>query len=449
MSTRTSQGTIAWVVSLNTFPIVAVPAYWIFGQSKFKGYIKARQLEDLEISDYVKAIYKKIIPFSLNDDEKSGGITALERLAKMPFTKGNKIKLLIDGKNTFSSILKGISEAEDYVLFQSYIVRDDKLGLKLRDKLIEKSLQGVRVYFLYDALGSYKLPESYLKKLRDASVHIAGFDSGKKKRRTHQINFRNHRKVVVIDGKNGWIGGHNVGDEYVGKSNKFDLWRDTHLKITGPAVLGLQLVFLEDWHWCTEKVIDLDWEPDKAADPGQPVLILPSGPSDKLETASLMMQHAIHSAKERVWIASPYFVPDEGVKGALQLAALRGIDVRILIPDNPDHLLVYLSAYAFLKEMLRSGVKIYRYLPGFMHQKVFLVDSSAAAVGTVNLDNRSFRLNFEITAVCLSRELAEEIEDMLLIDFSKSREMTIRELQKKSYWFKLAARIAYLFAPIL
>ena len=449
MSTRTSQGTIAWIVSLNTFPIIAVPAYWIFGQSKFKGYVTAKQLEELEVHDSVESIYNKIKDFIPNNYDEYGRIKALERLAEMPFTNGNEVELLIDGKETFQSILNGIEEAEDYILFQTFIIKDDNLGNELRNKLIEKAKQGVRVYFLYDGVGSHKLADSFVKKMKDASIHVSAFNSGRKKRRMYQINFRNHRKIVVVDGKDGWIGGHNVADEYIGEGKKFDSWRDTHLKITGPAVLGLQLTFLEDWHWCTEEIINMSWNPVSAADRGQIVLIIPSGPSDQYETASLMMQQAIHSAKKRIWIASPYFVPDNGVKDALQLAALRGVDVRILIPDNPDHILVYLSAYAFLEEMIKSGVKIYRYLPGFMHQKVFLVDDNAAAVGTVNLDNRSFRLNFEITAVCMSTELAAEVKDMLLVDFSNSREMTQKELQEKPYWFKIVSRIAYLFTPIL
>jgi cardiolipin synthase len=263
-----------------------------------------------------------------------------------------------------------------------------------------------------------------------------------------QLNFRNHRKIVVVDGREGWVGGHNVGDEYLGRDSSTGPWRDTHLRILGPAVMGLQLSFLEDWHWATDETPDLTWTTEVVPGGHAVVLVLPSGPADRFETASLMFQLAIHGAKERIWIASPYFVPDEGVTAALLLAELRGVDVRILIPERPDHLLVYLSAFAFVGKMLDAGIQIYRYQSGFMHQKVFLVDDRVAAVGTANLDNRSFRLNFEITALVAEPAFVTEVEQMLLADFSRSRRMTRADLANKPFWFPLASRAAYLMAPL-
>lgn len=262
------------------------------------------------------------------------------------------------------------------------------------------------------------------------------------------MNFRNHRKIVVTDGRIGWVGGHNVGDEYLGKTKRFNGWRDTHMRISGPAVLGLQVAFMEDWNWATDEWLSLRWDFAAAESSNTPVLILPSGPADTVATASLMFQHAIHSAQKRIWIASPYFVPDDGIINALQLAEMRGVDVRILIPDQPDHLLVYMSAFAFFGKMLQSGIVIYRYTAGFLHQKVFLVDDSAAAVGTANLDNRSFRLNFEVTGIVLDQEFASQVEKMLRNDFERSRKMTLTEIEEKPIWFKAAARAAYLTAPL-
>lgn len=447
-SVRTPQGTIAWLISLNTLPVIAVPAYLVFGRSKFKGFIFARQTEDLELRHIVDVLASKAQRFVRQIDGDYGRILATERLAKMPFVGNNEVELLVDGQATFDSIFAGIEEAQNFILIQFFIVHDDQIGRELKTRLIRMAAKDVRIFFLYDEIGCHKLPSAYLRELQDAGVRMHAFHTTRGSGNRFQLNFRNHRKIVVVDGRVGWIGGHNVGDEYLGRDPKFGLWRDTHMRIIGPSVMALQLSFLEDWNWATDEKIDLIWEPVSADESDVPVLILPSGPADDIETASFMFQHAIHSAAHRIWIASPYFVPDEGVFGALQLAALRGVDVRILIPDKPDHLLVYLSAFAFIGKMLDAGIEIYRYEQGFMHQKVFLVDDSVAAVGTANLDNRSFRLNFEVTAIVMDPMFAGQVERMLVADFDRSRRMTRSELEAKPWWFMAAGRAAYLTAPI-
>jgi cardiolipin synthase len=253
---------------------------------------------------------------------------------------------------------------------------------------------------------------------------------------------------VVVDGREAWVGGHNVGDEYLGLDPNFGPWRDTHVHIQGPAALALQLSFLEDWHWATDVILEVDWTPHPATTANLPVLIVPTGPADPTETATLMFTQVINSARERVWIASPYFVPDQGVMNALRLAALRGVDVRILIPDKPDHLMVYLAAFHFYEEMKDSGIKVYRYTEGFMHQKSIVVDQ-VSAVGTANFDNRSFRLNFEITAFFLDPEFTEEVEAMFEEDFRRARLMTPADVTDKPFWFRPAVRAARLTAPVL
>jgi cardiolipin synthase A/B len=450
MSSRTSQGAIAWTISLVTFPLLllAVPAYWIFGRSKFRGYVSARQNKDARARTVLEEILADSALREPRHDNHTGSIRAIEHLARMPFLSGNATELLIDGERTFESILSGIAEATDYVLVQFYIINDDDLGRQLRDALLERANAGVRVCLLYDEIGSHKLHRSYLKVLRAAGVEVRPFHSSRGRGNRFQLNFRNHRKIVVTDGQVGWVGGHNVGDEYLGKNRKIGPWRDTHIKLTGPSVLGLQMSFLEDWHWTSDEVLELSWTPVVSGAGDQEVLILPSGPADDMETASLMFQQTIHSAKERVWIASPYFVPDEGVCGALQLAVLRGVDVRVLIPNKPDHLLVYLSAFAFLGEMIDVGVKVFRYEPGFLHEKVCLVDDYASAVGTANLDNRSFRLNFEVTAIVLDHKFASEMEAMFLADFERSRYVTSEEITGRPWLKKLASRLAHLLAPV-
>jgi len=253
---------------------------------------------------------------------------------------------------------------------------------------------------------------------------------------------------VVVDGKVAWVGGHNVGDEYLGRDPEFGHWRDTHMRIEGPAVLSVQLSFAEDWYWATGKRLDLSWVPVASEDGDVPVLIVPTGPADGLESANLMFVHAINSATERIWIASPYFVPDRPIITALQLAALRGVDVRILIPDKADHLAVYLAAYSYLEETESVGVKFYRYLDGFLHQKAMLIDKNVSAIGTANFDNRSFRLNFEITAVIADEDFAAEVEEMFEADFAKSRIMDAGEYDRKPWYFRFGVRLARLTSPV-
>ena len=449
MSTRTAPGAIAWIVALNTFPYAALPAYLAFGGSKFEGYVVARREKGSVQETALKTKQAQIAPYLYHPESPPEDIQALERLAKMSFLTGNHVDLLIDGDATFRSIFEGIAAAEHYLLVQFYIVRDDTLGRELKNRLIQKAREGVRVYFLYDAIGSYRLPASYVKDLSDAGVQTGRFQSTRGRVQRFQINFRNHRKIVVADGRCGWIGGLNVGDEYLGESAGMDPWRDTHLLIKGPAVLGLQVSFMEDWLWATDNILDLDWRTEAAKDASVPVLIIPSGPADRFETASLLMQHVIHTANRRIWITSPYFVPDEGVMGALKLAALRGLDVRIVIPERPDNLLVYFAAYAFLGSMLDADIQIFRYHAGFLHGKAFLVDDRYVGIGTVNLDNRSFRLNFEITAVTVDQAFVSDVEQMFENDFARARKMSKTDIQSKPFWFRVVSRAAYLTAPVL
>lgn len=449
MSTRTSQGAIAWAVSLVTFPYLAVPAYWVLGRSKFQGYVVARRSADDRNDPVEQTIIEAVAPYRVPETDRAEAAKAAEGLAGMPVLRGNVVELLIDGDATFQSILDGIDHAREYVLVQFYIVHDDGLGRALKERLIAKAREGVRVYFLYDEIGSHALPQSYKQDLREAGVDIREFNTRKGRRNRFQLNFRNHRKIVVTDGRIAWIGGHNVGDEYLGKDPKFGHWRDTHVRIEGPAVLKAQISFLEDWYWATDGVPKVSWAARAASDGSDArVLIIPTGPADDLETCNLMFVHAINSAQERIWIASPYFVPEHSVIVALQLAGLRGVDVRILIPDNPDHLMVYLAAYSYFDEAGETGAKFYRYRDGFLHEKAMLIDDQVATIGTANFDNRSFRLNFEITAAISDPVFIEEVERMFEADFARSRRMEQGEYDQKPWWFRFGVRLARLTSPI-
>jgi len=444
MGTRTAPGTVAWVVSLNAIPYLAVPAYLVFGRDEIDDYVQLRRKHVSSLNRSLESHLEELAPFRSEWSQHDSKLRALEQLAHIPFVDSNRAELLVDGKAIFASIFDGIDAAEDYLLVQFYIVRDDKRGRELQQRLIRKAREGVRVYVLFDSIGSLDLSRSYIDELTEAGVEIRSFHQHESWIDRFQLNFRNHRKLVIADGKVGWIGGLNIGDEY-----ESDGWRDAHARIEGPAVLNLQLSFLEDWRWVTEDLPAVSWEPHPVGNAEVPVLVVPSGPADEFETASLMVQQFIHLAEERIWIASPYFVPDEGVMGALKLAALGGLDVRLLLPERSDSRLASLAAYRYMDALSAAGVRIFRYQPGLMHAKVFLIDDHSAAISTVNMDNRSFRLNFELTALIADAAFAGEVKQMFEADFTNSREMGANEVAEKPFWIRLASRGANLFAPAL
>jgi cardiolipin synthase len=280
-------------------------------------------------------------------------------------------------------------------------------------------------------------------------VRVSAFHTTRGKANHFQVNFRNHRKIVIIDGQVAFVGGHNVGDEYLSRNPATGPWRDTHVRVEGPVVKAIQFTFLQDWYWSTTKVPHLDWTPRAAKLRDERQLLIASGPADPVDTCALMFTHLIHSARERIWIASPYFVPDSQLIGALKLAVLRNVDVRILLPAKADSRTVHLASFSFLDQILPVGVKLYRYMNGFMHQKVLLVDACLAGVGTANLDNRSLRLNFELTLLNYDAGFIDEVEAMLLEDLAHSREVRLGEYTDRSFFFRLAVRFSRLLSPIL
>jgi cardiolipin synthase len=449
MNARTSQSAISWAISLITFPWLALILYAILGRNKFKGYVLLRSAKDQDIHHYIDKIQKEAVSRNLIEENLSASERSFTRLAEMPITRYNKSRLLIDGNETFRNIFEGIESAEQYILVQFFIINHDDIGRQLQTKLIEKAKENVKIYFLYDEIGSHKLSQHYLRELQIAGINTSAFHTTKGKANRFQLNFRNHRKIVVIDGKIAYVGGHNVGDAYLGKDQNFGAWRDTHVKAEGPVVQEIQFCFVEDWHWATNEIPELNWKLQKAIDGRENILMIASGPADNLDTCGLMFVQAINDARQRVWIASPYFVPDLQILTALKLAALRGVDVRLLLPEKVDHRTVYLASFSYYQNTLPLGIKIYRYTTGFMHQKVFLIDSACAAIGTANLDNRSFRLNFEITLLNFDSHFIKEVEDMLTVDFSRSRPVTMEDYTLKSFFFRLAVRSARLLAPIL
>ena len=449
MKARTPQGATAWVIALVTVPFLALPLYWVFGRARFQGYVEALRSFDARVSEQLEAIRQGVLAdYFVEPADERGELRAFDELATLPLTRGNGARLLVDGEATFAAIFDAIDRAEEYVLAQFFIIHDDTIGRRFKEKLIAKAREGVRVYLLYDEVGSYDLPRSYKNELREAGVLVTGFSGRRSWLRRFRLNFRNHRKTVVSDGRWAAIGGLNVGDEYLGADEQLSPWRDTHLAVTGPVVQGVQLAFVRDWFYARNELPEVRWLPEPSDD-DRKALVLASGPADQLETCGLLFTHAIESAEERVWIATPYFVPDGRILGALQLAALRGVDVRILMPRTADHWFFKFVPYTYLPEVEQAGVKTYLYEEGFMHQKALLVDDDYAAISTANLDNRSFRLNFEITVLFADAGFAADVERMLEDDFTRATQITQKDFDEHSYAFRVAARATRLLAPVL
>ena len=446
-SARTSQGAIAWVGSLLTVPIVSVPLFVLFGIRGFDRYASMRSKHD-QHPPVLAEVRTKVSKYLIFPPDPFGRANVLRQLTKLRFTGHNDAELLIDGEVTFKAIIDAIKQAEEYIVFQFYILRCDDLGERIRDALIERAQNGVRIYLLYDRAGSFWTKRSYFQSMRDAGIEVVGFTTYRFAN-PFQLNFRNHRKIVVVDGHTAFVGGHNIGVEYLGEHPKLTPWRDTHMRVQGPAVMAIQFSFVEDWRWATDRIPELKWDPVPAEEARKVMFVLPSSPADDFETCGLFFQHAINSAEKRIWIASPYLVPDEGTLAALQLAAFRGVDVRLILPGMPDHRSTWWAAHSYFEEILDSGVRIFQMNRGFMHQKVTLLDDAVSVIGTANFDNRSFRLNFEISVITIDGSFAREVEEMLLDDISNSTELTIQDVEAYSLWLRIASRTARLLSPIL
>ena len=446
LNSRTAQGSIAWLLSLLFLPFPTAFLYLVFGWKRFEDYGEVRAYAGRATRA------ARAGELRLADAKTSTSWPVLTRIAQIPFLAGNSVDLLIDGPDTFDSILAGIAAARREVLVQFFIIRDDGLGRRFADALIERAQAGVAVHLLYDDVGSKSLPRSYRRRLREAGVRVAGFNQRHKWLRVTgpmRLNYRNHRKIVVVDGQSAWVGGHNVGDEYIGLSADFGHWRDTHVRVDGPSAIACALSFCEDWHWATGTPIR-PFLPVPIPQPGdEPVLVMPTGPADTFEDCGIAFSEAISRARERLWIVSPYFVPEAAMQTALLAAAMRGVDVRILLPEKADHRLVWLASYAHADDMVDHGIKIYRYTAGFLHQKVILVDDALAGIGTVNFDARSFRINFEITLWFTHERTIGKVAEMLTRDFKQSRATTAQDLAVRSFAFRFIAQAARLFSPIL
>ncbi len=446
--TRTAQGASAWVLALSLMPFLTLPFYWIFGHTKFHGYVTRHQRRLARAADLTSA-RERMLAVTEPPEGRWGELhTLARRLGAGGFTRGNRVELLIDGEATFAAMLAAIATAQKFVLIQFYIFRDDDIGRRFQAALIERARAGVAVYFLYDEIGS-RLRSRFLRELQEAGVGCRHFNPGRKGSR-FQINFRNHRKILVVDGHNAFLGGINVGDDYLGKYPKIGRWRDTHLRIEGPAAAQAQIAFYRDWYWATDQLPRTRFDIAAADDDcGQSALVWHTGPADPQPECLLSWLDAINRARERIWIANPYFVPPEPLLQALRLALVRGVELRLLVPARNDNTLVHLASQVHLADMINTGAQVYRWRDGFMHQKTCLIDDDFVAIGSVNFDSRSFFINFEITAHVVDVDFAEQVRRMLDEDFANSEHVSIQDYREVSLWWRLLCRAANLLSPIL
>lgn len=455
---RKASSTWAWLMVLVYLPIVGFPLYIIMGQNMSKrkifkwdkqthDFIKkivAAQKQDLRKLPYpgnppLLEEYKELIYMNLNIGEAT-------------YSKNNGVKIFTNGTDKFTSLFADIHSAKEHIHLVYYIIRDDALGNRLADALVERAQAGVSVRFLYDDGGSRRLSRKYLNRLRQAGVQVEAFFPGKLPLINWRMNYRNHRKLVIIDGKVGYIGGFNIGEEYVGLNPKFGFWRDTHLRIAGDAVKDIQLRFMLDWNQASKHKMDLSgpyyhFDLLKQGDVG--LQIVSSGPDNEWEQIKQGYIKMISSAKNYIFVQTPYFIPDDSVLDVLKVAAVSGVDVRIMIPNKPDHPFVYWATYSYIGEMLKAGARIYTYENGFLHAKTIIVDDKIASVGTANIDVRSFRLNFEVNAFIYHVDTAEELARIFLDDISHSTELTWELYQQRSLWIKFKESISRLLSPVL
>ncbi|TYR73341.1 cardiolipin synthase [Rossellomorea vietnamensis] len=455
---RDAGATWAWLMVLLFIPVLGFIMYLIFGQNLTrKRLFQWDDIQKIGIEELIARQVEEIKSdhFSFRDSTVSNNKELIYMHLinnEAVLTQDNEIKVFTHGEDKFDSLLKDIEAARNHIHFQYYILRRDALGKRILSALTEKAREGVKVRVLYDEMGSRTLNKRFFRDLIKAGGEVEVFFPSRIPYINPRLNYRNHRKLVIIDGVTGYVGGFNVGDEYLGLNPRFGYWRDTHLRIEGSAVLAMQTRFILDWNQASDsRDIDLEhrYFPEAKFRGNAGVQIVTSGPDSEWEQIKNGYIRMVSSAKESIYIQTPYFIPDTSLLDALRIAALSGIDVRIMIPNKPDHMFVYWATFSYIGEMLKAGARIYIYDNGFIHAKTIVVDSKTSSVGTANIDVRSFRLNFEVNAFIYDVELSNELGNVFLKDIHQSRELTIEEYSKRHLWIRFKESISRLLSPIL
>ena len=444
---RSAAATIAWLFVMAFLPIVGLIVYRLIGPLRLERKRVRRRAGRVAIEEATGAM-AHLRDVALEDLQVAAVPVALEQPLPLP---ASGVSLYFEGAPAYAAILDAVAAAKHHVHLEYYIWEPDQIGMRLRDALIAKARAGVKVRMLVDGTGSARLGRKFLRALREAGVEFGWFNPMRLRFiRRPRIDFRTHRKIVVCDGQVAFTGGMNVADVHSAELSP-RAWRDTHVKLEGTAVWALQRVFLEDWFFATRRRFEFsaDYFPAPSGDRRHVVQVVASGPDHDHLAIHRTYFTVMTRATERLWVTTPYFVPDEATAAALATAALRGVDVRVLIPKRGDSVLIDLAARSYIPELIAAGVRVYEYLPRFIHAKTLVVDDDLAIVGSANLDNRSFLLNFEITALIYDRGVAAQLAGAFEADLAGSRPVSATEIERQGLGQKLGQATARLLSPLL
>ena len=438
---------LAWVLVLAFLPIVGLVFYIFFGQNfKAKRMVSRRIKRKLRKRDYHSIVNIDSLPLS---EESKQEIRLCHSLCSVPYYSGSHVKIFTSGEDKFKHYLQDLEIAQEYIHIQYYIFEDDKLGNRVKEVLLRCARRGIQIRILYDDVGCWSVKKRFFKEMQDAGIAVRPFLEITFPQLASRINYRNHRKITVIDGKIGYIGGMNIADRYV-EGTKWGTWRDTHLRIEGPAVRGLQLLFAVDWSYeCKEVLSDSRFFPPVADKGKSGIQIAPGGPIGEWSNIAMLFLKAITNAKKNVYIQTPYFLPTEGLNQALQTAALGGVDVRLMLPKRSDTRSANMASHSFIDEMVKAGVKVYLYKPGFLHSKLVVSDDALTSIGSANMDFRSFEHNFEINAFVYQKEFALQMKRIFTHDMHHCERLIPSRWLKRPLKQRMAESFMRLFSPLL
>ncbi|MCD8172548.1 MAG: cardiolipin synthase [Alistipes sp.] len=448
---------LAWITVIALIPVAGLFLYIIFGRNHRKAKIfNLKEIANLELFDnlsrkQLEAIQNPdlLVRGAISDNKDI--ITLLLNTNKSLLTLRNRIRVLNNGKDTFSAIIKALREAKSSIHIEYYIYENDRIGKKITKILLEKARAGVEVRFIYDDVGSWGLSRKFLRTLRKAGVEVGCFMPVVFPWLTSRVNYRNHRKIIVVDGSVAFTGGINIAERYLRRGRK-GIWRDTHLKLEGESVSMLQTIFTTDWYFVSGKkqiAFSDIYFPKVRINDTVPIQIATSGPDS--DWASIMQAFfaAITRAEDHIYISSPYFLPNQAILTALKIAALSGIDVRVMIPSRSDTKIVYWATRSYISELMEAGIKVYLYCKGFNHSKVIIIDGSFSSVGTANMDIRSFEDNFEVTAIMYDKKIARELEGYFMQDIDHCIHVTPEMWEQRSNLHSVYESLARLLSPLL
>lgn len=446
---------VFWLALFALWPILSVIMYLLFGYSGHKRKLfKEKHQPNNILSEILEKQKELLFKYDVYFNDQSYMSKRLAFLtlhsAKAPLSQRNEIRVLTNGEQKFVSLFEDLKNAQNHIHLEYYIFRDDELGNELLNILINKVKAGVEVRVIFDALGCHTLSKSFIQKMRNSGIEVHLFFPLKFPHIFQTLNYRNHRKLVVIDGEIGYLGGLNVGNEYISKDPKFGFWRDTHLRLVGESVQMMQITFLNDWYFLTkEELVDSCFYPEPKATGEALIQILAGGPDSWQEPMKELFFTLVETAQKEILLTTPYFIPDESMMMALKSAALSGLKVVILVQGIPDHQLPYLASATYFEELLKSGIEIYRYMRGILHNKVLIIDQKVSLVGSANFDIRSFQVDFELSALIYSSETAKRLYEDFLHDLQDSTLLDYREFSQRKLWQRIKEANAALLAPML